>query len=276
MVLFTGITDTVRFWVFVGLFVLFALAETLWPRRRLTVPKSERWYANIGIILVDTLVVRLLFPLLPYTLAITAFHQNWGIFNRINLTGRPELLLSLVLLDLLIYLQHRLFHRIPLFWRIHRMHHTDLDLDVSTGNRFHPIEIALSLVIKMAAVLLFGISAMAILLFEVILNATSLFSHANLALPVPLDRWLRLVLVTPDMHRVHHSIHPAETDSNFGFCQPWWDRLLGTYHDQPRDGHTGMLIGLREFRDQHHLGLLQLLKLPFVTIPPVRRVSDDA
>ncbi len=276
MTLFTGIADSVRFWAFISLFVLFALAETLWPRRRLTVPKSGRWYANIGIILVDTLVVRLLFPLLPYPLAITAFQKNWGLFHWLNLIGWTELLLSLVLLDLLIYLQHRLFHRIPFFWRIHRMHHTDLDLDVSSGNRFHPVEIALSLVIKMAAVLLFGMSATAILLFEVILNGTSLFSHANLALPLPLDRWLRLVLVTPDMHRVHHSIHPAETDSNFGFCQPWWDRLLGTYRDQPRDGHTGMLIGLREFRDQRQLRLLQLLKLPFITIPPVRRVSDDA
>lgn len=275
MVLFTGITDTVRLWVFVGLFALFALLEALWPRRQSTVSKPGRWSTNIGIIAVDTLVVRLFFPLLPYSLAIRSFHENWGIFNRVNLTGWSELLLSLVLLDLLIYLQHRLFHRLPVLWRFHRMHHTDLDLDVSSGNRFHPVEIALSLLIKMAAVLLLGISAPAILLFEVILNATSLFSHANLNLPISLDRWLRLVLVTPDMHRVHHSIHPAETDSNFGFCQPWWDRLLGTYHDQPRDGHTRMLIGLREFRDQQQLGLLQLLKIPFITVP-VRRLPDDA
>lgn len=271
MALFTGITDTVRLWAFVSLFMLFALAEVFWPRRQLTVSKPRRWYANLSIIALDTLVVRVVFPLLPYSLAITAVHNNWGLFNRLHLVGWPELLLGLLVLDLLIYLQHRLFHRIPVFWRIHRMHHTDLDLDVSTGNRFHPIEIALSLLVKMAAVLLFGISAISVLLFEVILNATSLFSHANLSLPIALDRWLRLVLVTPDMHRVHHSIHPSETDSNFGFCQPWWDRLLGTYQDQPRDGHTAMTIGLREFRDQSQLGLWQLLKIPFVAYRTGRR-----
>lgn len=263
MIQLTTTTEAIRLWVFLGLFILLALGETIWPRRILTVSKPKRWLANIGVIAVDTVVVRLLFPLLPFSLAAMAQHESWGLFNRIGLKGWPELLISLALLDLLVYLQHRLFHRIPLFWRLHRMHHTDLDLDVSSGNRFHPIEIALSLLIKMVVVLLLGISPVAVLLFEIILNASSMFNHANLALPLPLDRWLRLFLVTPDMHRVHHSVIPSETDSNFGFCQPWWDRLLGTYKEQPRDGHDHMTIGLKEYRAVQDLNLWNLLRIPF-------------
>lgn len=255
--------DTLRLVSFIAIFVLLALAEALWPRRPLGVVKRQRWLTNIGVIITDTVAVRLLFPVLPVALAATAQAQGWGLFNLFGMTGWVELLAGLALLDLIIYLQHRLFHRIPLLWRLHRMHHTDLDIDVTTGTRFHPIEIGLSLLIKMAAVLLFGIAPQTVLLFEIILNATSMFNHANLALPSAVDRWLRLVLVTPDMHRVHHSIHHWETDSNFGFCQPWWDRLLGTYTAQPRDGHHQMLIGLKEFRDITQLGLWQLLKIPF-------------
>ena len=257
--------DTLRLVSFIGIFVLLALAEVLWPRRPLRVSKRRRWLTNIGVIITDTVAVRLLFPVLPVALAATAQNQNqgWGLFNLLGMTGWVELLAGLALLDLIIYLQHRLFHRIPLLWRLHRMHHTDLDIDVTTGTRFHPVEIGLSLVIKMAAVLLFGIAPLTVLLFEIILNATSMFNHANLALPAVVDRWLRLVLVTPDMHRVHHSVYPVETDSNFGFCQPWWDRLLGTYTAQPRDGHLQMMIGLKEFRDPNQLELWQLLKIPF-------------
>lgn len=260
----TGISpDTLRLISFVALFALLALAEAVWPRRPLRVAKLQRWQANIGVIITDTVAVRLLFPVLPTALAATAQTHGWGLFNLLDLPNWIELIAGLLILDLIIYLQHRLFHRIPLLWRLHRMHHTDLDIDVSTGTRFHPIEISLSLLIKMAAVLLFGITPLTVLLFEVILNATSLFNHANLALPLSVDRWLRLVLVTPDMHRVHHSIHHRETDSNFGFCQPWWDRLLGSYTDQPRDGHQQMQIGLKEFRDSNRLGLWPLLKIPF-------------
>jgi sterol desaturase/sphingolipid hydroxylase (fatty acid hydroxylase superfamily) len=262
--------ETLRLMAFLSIFALFALAEQFWPRRSLTVSKAKRWQANISIIVADSLVVRLLFPVVPITLAVTAQTKSWGLFNLFGIPGWVELIAGLIILDLIIYLQHRLFHRIPLLWRLHRMHHTDLDLDVSTGTRFHPLEIVLSLLIKMAAVLLFGLSPLTVLLFEILLNATSLFNHANLALPLPLDRWLRLLLVTPDMHRVHHSVIPKETDSNFGFCQPWWDRLLGTYREQPRDGHIGMTIGLREYRDQTELGIWRLLRIPFET-PPVRR-----
>lgn len=260
----TGVSsDTLRLGAFVGIFALLALAESVWPRRPLSAARLQRWQTNIGVIITDTAVVRLLFPVLPVSLAATAQARGWGLFNLLGMSGWIELFAGLALLDLIIYLQHRLFHRIPLLWRLHRMHHTDLDIDVTTGTRFHPIEIALSLVIKMAAVLLFGITPTTVLLFEVILNATSMFNHSNLALTAVVDRRLRLVLVTPDMHRVHHSIYPRETDSNFGFCQPWWDRLLGTYTDQPRDGHLQMQIGLREFRNQNQLGLWSLLKIPF-------------
>jgi sterol desaturase/sphingolipid hydroxylase (fatty acid hydroxylase superfamily) len=256
--------DTLRLLAFLSIFALLALAEAVWPRRPLMVKKTQRWQANIGIIIADSLVIRLLFPVVPMSLAATAQSRGWGLFNLLGVTGWLELTAGLIILDLIIYLQHRLFHRIPLLWRMHRMHHTDLDLDVSSGTRFHPLEIIISLLIKMTAVLLFGISPLTVLLFEIILNATSLFNHANLALPGPVDRWLRLVLVTPDMHRVHHSIYPKETDSNFGFCQPWWDRLLGTYTAQPRDGHHQMRIGLKEFRNADQLGLWPLLKIPFV------------
>ena len=257
--------DTLRLIAFLSIFALLALAEAVWPRRQLTVAKVQRWQANIGIIIADSLVVRLLFPVVPMSLAATAQSHDWGLFNLFGITGWVELIAGLIILDLIIYLQHRLFHRVSLLWRLHRMHHTDLDLDVSSGTRFHPLEIIISLLIKMAAVLLFGLSPLTVLLFEILLNATSMFNHANLALPLPVDRWLRLLLVTPDMHRVHHSVIPKETDSNFGFCQPWWDRLLGTYKDQPRDGHTGMAIGLHEYRNQYELGIWRLLRIPFET-----------
>lgn len=262
---FPSSPDSVRFIAFTGIFVLLALAETIWPRRQLTVSKSRRWTANLGIIAIDWLAVRLLLPVVPVSLAGLAQTQGWGLFNLIHVPDGMELISSLLILDLIIYLQHRLFHRTPLLWRLHRMHHTDLDLDVSSGTRFHPVEIVLSLLIKMGAVLLFGIGPTAMLLFEILLNATSMFSHANLRIPAKIDRLLRLALVTPDMHRVHHSVHPRETDSNFGFCLPWWDRLLNTYQAKPRDGHELMGIGLKEYRELNRLGLWRLLAIPFTT-----------
>lgn len=262
--------DILRLAAFLSVFVLLAVLEHLWPRRPLTVSKPHRWLANLAIVATDTLLVRLVFPLAPFAVAALVQTHGWGLFPVLHLAGPLEMGLSLLLLDLIIYQQHRLFHRVGLLWRIHRMHHTDLDLDVSSGNRFHPLEILLSLAIKLTAVALLGISPLAVLLFEVLLNATSLFSHANLRLPPAVDRWLRLFLVTPDMHRVHHSILPRETNSNFGFNLPWWDRLFGTYQAQPRDGHDQMTIGLKEWRDQRALGLWRLLLLPFVPSAPRR------
>jgi sterol desaturase/sphingolipid hydroxylase (fatty acid hydroxylase superfamily) len=256
--------DMLRLSAFLSVFFLLAMVEQLWPRRPLTVLKQQRWLGNLAIITINSLLV-MIFPIAPFGMAAVAKANGWGLFNLLKLPGAPEVAASLLLLDLIIYLQHRLFHRIALLWRIHRVHHTDLDLDVSSGIRFHPLEIVLSLAIKMSAVVLLGISPLAVLLFEILLNSTSMFSHANLRIPAGIDSRLRLLLVTPDMHRVHHSVLPLETDSNFGFNLPWWDRLFGTYRAQPRDGHDRMIIGLQEFRDLRELGLRQLLLLPFIS-----------
>lgn len=258
-----AVESVIRLGSFLGVFMLVALAEQFWPRRRLTVPKGPRWFCNIAIVFIDTIVARLVFPLMPLGMAEIAKIRGWGIFNQIGLPYLLEIGISVLALDLIIYLQHRAFHRIPIFWRFHRMHHTDLDLDVSSGNRFHPVEILLSYVIKLGAVAVIGVPAAAVIIFEVALNATSLFNHGNFRIPLTIDRLLRLILVTPDMHRVHHSVIPQETDSNFSFNFPWWDRLLGTYRDQPREGHEIMQIGLKEFRDAGRLGLGYLLVLPF-------------
>lgn len=254
---------TIRLASFLGVFLLVALAEHAWPRRRLTVSKGQRWFCNLSVVIIDTLVVRLMIPIMPVALAELARAQGWGLLNLVRLPRSLEIILAILAFDLVIYLQHRAFHRIALFWRIHRMHHTDLDLDVSSGNRFHPFEILLSQLIKLGMVAVLGPPAAAVVLFEIILNATSLFNHGNLAIPIAVDGWLRLGLVTPDMHRVHHSVIPSETDSNFCFNVPWWDRLFGTYRDQPTKGHDGIVIGLNEFRDPRRLSLGYLLMLPF-------------
>jgi sterol desaturase/sphingolipid hydroxylase (fatty acid hydroxylase superfamily) len=215
------------------------------------------------LVMVDTAAVRILVPVLPVGLAVTAQAHGWGLLNRWEVDGWLAILAGIAWLDLVIYLQHVLFHKLPLFWRLHRVHHTDPDLDVTTGVRFHPVEILISMVIKLMAVAVMGPPAVAVVLFEVLLNATSLFSHSNLRLPLPLDGVLRLLVVTPDMHRVHHSVLPRETDSNFGFNLPWWDRLFGTYRPQPEAGHDGMSIGLREYAGMGRMGLAWLLALPF-------------
>ena len=260
--------DTARLAAFVGILALLALGERLWPRRSLTVARTVRWRINLTVVALDSVLVRLVLPLAPFALAAVLQDRGWGLFNVLQLAGPAEIIATVLLLDLTIYAQHRLFHRLPLLWRIHRMHHTDLDLDVTSGTRFHPLEILLSLAIKLTAILLLGPSPLAVVLFEIVLNATSMFSHANLRLPPAVDRWLRLVMVTPDMHRVHHSVIVRETNSNYGFNLPWWDRLFGSYRPQPRDGHLGMTIGLREWRNQADLGLWALLQIPFLRKVP--------
>jgi sterol desaturase/sphingolipid hydroxylase (fatty acid hydroxylase superfamily) len=252
-----------RVTVFCAVFALVAVAELLWPRRPLTASKKRRWFCNISMILIDTVAARLFLPLLPVGMAGLASDKGWGILNQLSWTGWLGAILAILILDLIIYLQHRAFHRVQFFWRFHRMHHTDLDLDVTSGHRFHPMEILFSLVVKIAAVALIGAPVAAVLIFEMILNASSLFNHGNMRIPLVIDVWLRLFIVTPDMHRVHHSVYPRETDSNFGFNVPWWDRWFKTYHDQPRDGHLNMAIGLKEFRDEQKLCLMDLLLLPF-------------
>lgn len=257
-----------RLMVFLGVFSLLALAETLSPRGQRRLSRCQRWPNNVGLILIDTLMVRWLFPFSAVALALWAETQQWGLLNAVPLTPSVAIVGALLMLDFAIYLQHRLFHALPWLWRLHRVHHADLEFDVTTGIRFHPLEILLSMGIKWGVILVLGAPALAVLLFEILLNATSLFNHANLKLSTRWDRWLRWFVVTPDMHRVHHSWQWQETNSNFGFNFPWWDRLLGTYRAQPVDGHEGMTIGLHDFRDPKELRLDRLLVQPFRPLTP--------
>jgi sterol desaturase/sphingolipid hydroxylase (fatty acid hydroxylase superfamily) len=254
----------IRLGFFLGMLALMGGWEWLAPRRALTTSKSRRWRANLGIVLLDTVAVRLLVPVTAVGMALIAQARGWGLLNNFILPDWLALLLGVLALDWVIYVQHVTFHAVPALWRLHRMHHSDMDFDVTTGVRFHPIEIILSMGIKLAAIVVFGPSALAVLVFEVALNATSMFNHGNVRLPLALDRVLRLFVVTPEMHRVHHSNIPHETNSNFGFNFPWWDRLFGTYRAQPELGHLGMTIGLDQFRDPDKLNFTRLLAQPFV------------
>jgi sterol desaturase/sphingolipid hydroxylase (fatty acid hydroxylase superfamily) len=256
--------SAIRLGCFGGVLMVMALWEVLAPRRRLTVGRPWRWFSNLGLVVLDTLAVRFLAPLGAVGVAVVAERQGWGLLNNVALPPWLAVVLSVVVLDLAIYLQHVMFHAVPLLWRMHMVHHADLDFDTTTGVRFHPIEIVLSLGIKAAAVVLLGTPAVAVLVFEVLLNATSLFNHGNVRLPSGIERVLRLLIVTPEMHRVHHSVIPRETNSNFGFNLPWWDYLFGTYKAQPAAGHEGMTVGLAQFRDTWVDRLHWMLLLPFI------------
>ena len=253
----------IRLACFVGVFALMAAWEIAAPRRQRSLARSARWPGNLGMVALDTLLVRIVLPAAAVGVALHAEAAGWGL---LALTPWPywvKVVAAVIVLDLAIYLQHVLFHAVPTLWRLHRMHHTDLDIDVSTGVRFHPIEILLSLAIKIAVVAGLGAPPVAVLIFEVLLNATSMFNHGNVRMPAPLDAVVRLLVVTPDMHRVHHSVDPRETNSNFGFNFAIWDRLLGTYREAPALGHTGMTIGVSKFRDPGELRLDRLLTQPF-------------
>ncbi|MEM1372186.1 MAG: sterol desaturase family protein [Pseudomonadota bacterium] len=253
---------TLRLATFLGILVTMALWEVAAPRRRRDIPRVIRWTNNIALVVLDTAILRLTFPILAVGLAVMAEERGWGLFNIVDVPIWLSIVASMLLLDLAIYLQHVMFHAVPGLWRLHRMHHADLDFDATTGLRFHPVEILISMGIKLAVVAALGPPAVAVLLFEVLLNATALFNHANINLPRRLDSVLRLVVVTPDMHRVHHSVDPRETNSNYGFNLPWWDRLLGTYVAQPAKGHTGMDIGIEQFRTRRDLWLDRMLIQP--------------
>jgi len=265
-----GNEPLIRLGIYLGVLAALMLWEVAAPRRALVQGRLRRWPGNIGIAALNTLVLRLVAPGAAVGIAFWAEQAGIGLFNLVALPYWLAVLLSFLALDLLIYGQHVAFHKIGLFWRLHRMHHADLDIDATTGSRFHPVEILLSIAIKAAVVLLLGAPALAVLLFEVLLNATSMFNHANVRMPAGIDRVLRFLVVTPDMHRVHHSWHRDETDSNFGFNLPWWDRLFGTYQPQPRDGHDGMTIGLTMFRDPGQLRLDRMLLQPFRNETPAR------
>jgi len=255
----------IRLGFFGGVFLLIAGWELVAPCRQLTVSKSQRWRSNLALVVVNTVMLRLLFPAAAVGVALFAAEKGWGLFNFMAWPLWLAVVLSVVVMDLVIYLQHVMVHAVPLFWRLHRVHHADLDYDVTTGARFHPLEILLSMLIKFAIILLLGPPLVAVVIFEVLLNATAMFNHGNIRLPAAVDCWLRLLVVTPDMHRVHHSVEDDETNSNFGFNLPWWDRLLGTYRAQPRKGHQGMVIGIRTFREVRQCASLPgILAIPFV------------
>ena len=256
--------STIRLIAFAGLFGLFALTEILRPRRKLRVSKANRWFTNLAIVVLDSLLVRLLFPSAAVGLALWGQSEGIGLFNSIEVPMWLAIVASIIVLDFAVWLSHVLSHKIPLFWRFHRMHHSDRDFDVTTAIRFHPIEIIVSMGWKVAWVLLLGAPAVAVILFEILLNGTAMFNHSNTKLPLWLDRILRLVVVTPDMHRVHHSVKMHETDSNYGFNLPWWDRLFGTYIEQPADGHDNMQIGLSEWQDERPTRLGWSLSVPFL------------
>jgi sterol desaturase/sphingolipid hydroxylase (fatty acid hydroxylase superfamily) len=259
---FVPFESVIRLAVFASLFVLLAAWEFAAPRRPQAIGRAWRWPNNIGVVVLNTVLLRVVFPTTAVGVALLAEQHHVGLFNLVTLPPVVAVVVSVVILDLAIYLQHVLFHAAPALWRLHRMHHADLEFDVSTGLRFHPIEILLSMLIKFAVVAAIGAPALAVLIFEVVLNATSMFSHSNVRIPPALDRVLRLMVVTPDMHRVHHSILVRETNSNFGFNLPWWDRLLGTYRAQPQAGHDLMTIGIERFRTPRDLRLDRMLIQP--------------
>lgn len=253
----------IRLSAFAGVFIAMAVWEFLAPRRDQVNGRRMRWPSNLGIAFINTLLLRVALPMTAIGLASALQVTGWGLFNLINPPALFSIIASVVALDLTIYLQHVAFHFVPVLWRLHRMHHADLEFDVTTGVRFHPFEIFLSMLIKLIVIAALGASPVAVLIFEVLLNVTSMFNHGNVQIPVPLDRILRWIIVTPDMHRVHHSIRRHETDSNYGFNLPWWDRLFGTYRPQPEAGHTGMTIGIGQFRNPRELRLDRMLIQPF-------------
>ena len=260
----TGQEASIRLGFFVGTLLLIALFEILVPRRVLTTSKVSRWFGNLGIVVINSVALRLLFPISAVQLAVWAGEKGWGIFNIMDFPYWLLVALSIILLDFIIYLQHVMFHAVPTLWRLHMMHHADLDYDLTTGIRFHPIEIIVSMGIKFSAIVLLGAPAFAVVVFEILLNGMAMFNHGNFYIPLGLDRVLRWFVVTPDMHRVHHSVFPSETNSNYGFNLSWWDRIMGTYRAQPRLGHQDMTIGLNQFRDPSKLTLPWMLILPFV------------
>jgi sterol desaturase/sphingolipid hydroxylase (fatty acid hydroxylase superfamily) len=263
----------IRLGAFLGVFLAMALWEVVAPRRPLTLGRFWRWPNNLGVTALNAILLRALIPGAAVAVAAAGEIGHWGLFNNLPpaigcyLPRAAVALLAVILLDLVIYLQHVMFHAVPALWRVHRMHHADLDFDVTTGARFHPLEIGISMAIKIAAIAASGASPVAVVIFEVALNATSMFNHSNVRIPLFADRVLRLLLVTPDMHRVHHSVIRTETNSNFGFNLSWWDRLSGTYRAEPQRGHLGMTIGLNEFRDPAELRLDRMLLQPWRAAP---------
>jgi sterol desaturase/sphingolipid hydroxylase (fatty acid hydroxylase superfamily) len=263
---------TIRMSFFFGVFLIMALWEFIAPRRALTVSKTVRWINNLGLVFFNSIVLRLLFPAAAVGVAVFAQSQGWGLLNYYQLPVVVAVILAVIVMDLVIYLQHVMVHAVPVLWRLHRVHHADLDYDVTTGARFHTLEIILSMLIKFATILVLGPPVVAVIIFEVILNALAMFNHGNVGLPKSLDAFLRWFIVTPDMHRVHHSVEDDETNSNFGFNLTWWDRLFGTYREQPRGGHQAMTIGIHKYRDMKDVSWIPGMML----LPLKGKISEYA
>lgn len=255
--------SVIRLSMFLLFLITMAIWEVLRPRRALLQSKGRRWFANLALTVVDMAFVRFTLGAVAVSTAFYAQAHGWGILNAIHLPAAFSFFITIIFFDMAIYLQHVMSHALPIFWRLHRVHHSDLDFDVTTGLRFHPFEILISMIYKAALAAALGAHPFGVMVFEVILNASSQFNHGNVRIPLSTDRMLRRFVVTPDMHRVHHSWKVMETNSNFGFFLPWWDRLFGTYRDQPEQGHTEMTIGLKEYRDPDKLNILHLLWIPF-------------
>ena len=254
----------IRMGFFFGMLAIIGLWEILAPKRALTVSKSVRWLNNLGLVFFNSFIARLVFPIAAIGVAATAQESGWGLLNNIEMPVWLAAVLAIVIMDLVIYIQHVMVHAIPVLWRLHRVHHADPDYDVTTGARFHTLEIILSMGIKFCTIVLLGPPVFAVIIFEVVLNATAMFNHGNVGLPKSIDQVLRWFVVTPDMHRVHHSVEDDETNSNFGFSLPWWDRLFGTYRDQPRAGHEAMKIGIRSYSSVKDVSWITgMLTLPF-------------
>lgn len=253
----------IRLSAFIGVLALLALLELILPRKKRVLPRQQRWLTNLGMVIIDIVAVRLVVPVATVGMALILENKGWGLFNLVDLPTGFELIASIILLDMLIYWQHVLTHRIPVLWAVHRVHHSDRDFDVTTGIRFHPIEIVLSMFYKLLCIVVIGPAVIAVFIFELWLNVGAMFSHADIALPRKIDRIVRRLIVTPDMHRVHHSVYGREINSNYGFGLSLWDRLFGTYIDQPTDGHNDMVIGLRSQQSDKPASLSWCLLWPF-------------
>ena len=254
----------IRLGFFFGVFIIMALWEVVAPRRKLIVSKMMRWSNNLALVFLNSFILRVLFPTAAVGMAVFAEEEGWGIYNYYEVSFSIMVISSIVILDAMIYLQHVMVHAVPVLWRLHRVHHADPDFDVTTGARFHPLEIILSMLIKFAVIIVLGPPVLAVIIFEILLNATAMFNHSNIRLNTTVDKLLRMFIVTPDMHRVHHSVEADETNSNFGFNLPWWDYLFGTYKAQPRAGHENMTIGIEDYNQVKQVTWLSgILTLPF-------------
>jgi len=262
-----------RIFFFVGILITVAIWETLSPKRDRLIGRGIRWTRNLSLAILSSLIVRLIVPFTAVGAALYADQHQIGLMHFRDIPFVLALGMSILMLDFIIYLQHVVFHHVPILWRLHKIHHIDQEIDVTTGVRFHPVEIILSMLIKCAAVLMLGAPVLAVVIFEILLNATAMFNHGNIHMPKSLDKLLRLFIVTPDMHRVHHSVIPSETNSNFGFNLPWWDRIFGTYQAQPVLGHDNMAIGLKDYPLVYETGLVPLMVIPFMK--DVNSIKND-